>query len=165
MRVRQQHRQIQRLILEFRQQRTAQRPQPRAGVEEDDFSAGAHFDARRIAAIAHGCRSRRRNRAAHAPEFHISGSFDAKNLTRVWQKTNCKNNRITAGHCPGAPNSDSARFAGNRLSVPIRRSALQFPRCRNGAVSDAPATICAAKSLAWRCGCFNMIIFGPLVGW
>jgi hypothetical protein len=39
----------------------------------------------------HGRWSRRRNRAAHAPEFDISGGFDAKNLTRVWQKTNCKN--------------------------------------------------------------------------
>ena len=90
MRVREQHRQLQRPILEFRHQRPAQRPQPRAGVEEDDFSTGTDFDARRIPAIAHGRRSRRRNRAAHAPEFNISGGFDAKNLTRVWQKTNCK---------------------------------------------------------------------------
>jgi hypothetical protein len=37
---------------------------------------------------------------------------------------------------PGAPNSDSARFAGNRLFVPIRRSALRFPRCCMGAVSN-----------------------------
>jgi hypothetical protein len=87
----QQHGQIQRPVLEFRQQRTAQRPQSRAGVEEDDFSAHADFDAGRVAAIAHGGRPRRRNRAAHAPEFHISGGFDAKNLTRVWQKTNRKN--------------------------------------------------------------------------
>ena len=90
MRVGQQHGQIQRPVLEFRQQRTAQRPQSRAGVEEDDFSAHADFDAGRVAAIAHGGRPRRRNRAAHAPEFYASGDFDGLTLTRVVKKTNRK---------------------------------------------------------------------------
>jgi hypothetical protein len=36
---------------------------------------------------------------------------------------------------PGAPNSDSAGFAGNRLFMQIRRSALRFPRCCMEAVS------------------------------
>jgi hypothetical protein len=44
----------------------------------------------------------------------------------------CRSNRAPA---PGAPNSDSARFAGNRLFVPIRRSALRFPRYCMEAVS------------------------------
>src|ERR1039458_797806 len=39
---------------------------------------------------------------------------------------------------PGAPNSDSARFAGNCLFVPIRRSALRSPRCCMGAVRMRP---------------------------
>jgi len=42
----------------------------------------------------------------------------------------------------GAPNSDSARFAGNRLFVPIRRSALRLPRCCMGQCAAAPRDSC-----------------------
>ncbi len=90
MRMGQEHRQIQRLPLELRQQRAAQRPQSGPGVEKDDFSADADFDAGRVAAIAHSRRPRRRNRAAHAPEFYASGGFDGLILARSVKKTNRK---------------------------------------------------------------------------
>jgi hypothetical protein len=43
--------------------------------------------------------------------------------------------RVHLDAVPGTPNSGSAKFAGNCLFVPIRRSALRFPRCCVGAVS------------------------------
>ena len=76
VRVRQQQRQAQRLILEFRQQRAAQRAQPRTRIKDDDVVARTHFDAGRVAAVAHRGRSRRGDRAAHAPKFYAGGGFD-----------------------------------------------------------------------------------------
>src|SRR2546422_6007524 len=60
--------QVERLAPELRAKRFAERADAGAGVENDEFAVPAKLDARGIAAIANGVRSRGRNRAAHAPE-------------------------------------------------------------------------------------------------
>jgi hypothetical protein len=83
-------RKIQRLAFELLEQRLPQRAQAGSRVEDDDVVTAADFDARGVAAIAHGCRARRGNGAAHAPEFYASASFDGITLARLERNTNRK---------------------------------------------------------------------------
>ena len=86
----QQQRKVERLVFEFRQQRAPKGSQSRPGVENDDVIAGPDFHAGRVASKMHRLRSRRRDRAAHAPEFYISGVVDGTILIQPLGKTNCK---------------------------------------------------------------------------
>ena len=110
MRVRDEQRDVQRLVFEFRQQREAERAQTRARVENDDFTAAADFDAGSVAAVAHGGRPRRRNRTAHAPELYASASFDEATLARLWRKTNGKT-------LPGCRGTEQSEFDFHPLEI------------------------------------------------
>ena len=60
--------QVEMQALAVAHQRIAERPQPRAAVEDQQTVAAAHLDTGGVAAIAHGLRPRARYAAAHAPK-------------------------------------------------------------------------------------------------
>jgi len=93
MRVGEEQGQVERLVLEFGQQGLTERPQTRAGVEDDDFVTAADFHAGSIAAKANCLRSRCRNRAAHAPEFHACGGINETILAQAPPKRKRKTAR------------------------------------------------------------------------
>jgi len=78
MRMRNEQGKIERLALEFIKERLAKLAQAGAGIEDDDVITAANFYAGGIAAVAHSARSRRGNRAAHAPKLDLSSDFDGE---------------------------------------------------------------------------------------
>ena len=78
MRVRNKQGEIERPALEFIEERSAKLAQAGAGIKDDDVRAAANLDAGGVAAVTHGARSRRGNRAAHAPKLDVRSEFDEK---------------------------------------------------------------------------------------
>ena len=68
--VRDEHRDVERLVAELAHQRLPEGANAGAGVENNDLIADADFDARGVAAEHRGLDAGRRNRTAHAPETH-----------------------------------------------------------------------------------------------
>ena len=71
---------IERLGLEFFQERDAELAQAGAGIEDDDVLAGADFDAGSIAAVVNGAASRSRDGAANTPKLYGRRAFDGATL-------------------------------------------------------------------------------------
>ena len=76
VRVRNQQREMKWTLLELGGQRVPQAAQAGARIQDDNFAAAANFYARGIATVAHGTRSRSRNRAARTPEFQRGCDFN-----------------------------------------------------------------------------------------
>jgi hypothetical protein len=102
MRVRQQQGEIQRLVLEFLQQRDAQLAQAGARIQNDNILAATDFDAGSVAAIADGACSRSGYRAADTPKLDARCRFDIRTLTQVMGKKKFKNCTPAAGE-PTSP--------------------------------------------------------------
>src|SRR5438105_14829596 len=69
VRVGDQQRQFDRLVLELLCQRQTEPPNAAPGVEDDDLAVGADLDAGSVPAVLNGARAGRGDRAAHPPEF------------------------------------------------------------------------------------------------
>ena len=76
VRVRQQQREVEGAVLEFLQQRPAQLPQARAGVQNDDLPAVTHLHTRGVSAVTNRARPGGGDGTAHTPEFYAHAEFD-----------------------------------------------------------------------------------------
>jgi len=61
-----------RIGTELALQRLTEKPNSRAGIEDDDLAVRAHFDATGVAAVADRARTWCRNRTTNAPENYPS---------------------------------------------------------------------------------------------
>ncbi len=75
---------IERLGLEFFEERDAEFAEAGAGIEDDDVFAGADFDAGSIAAVVNGAASRSGDGAANTPKLYGRRAFDGATLAQVW---------------------------------------------------------------------------------
>ncbi len=80
------------------------------------MTVAADFHAGGIAAKANRLRSRCRNRAAHAPEFHTSGGINESILAQMLEKTNY--NTFGWRRVPGRCGLPAAFDTGKTLRVP-----------------------------------------------
>ena len=69
MRMGQEQRQLERLLMELGLESAAQRAQARARIQNEDVPIGADLDTGGVAAVANRCRAGSGNGAAHTPEF------------------------------------------------------------------------------------------------
>lgn len=82
---------IERLGLEFFEERDAEFAEAGAGIEDDDVFAGADFDAGSIAAVVNGAASRSGDGAANTPKLYGRRAFDGATLAQVWGEMKLKN--------------------------------------------------------------------------
>ena len=82
---------IERLGLEFFQERDTELTQAGAGIEDDDVLAGADFDTGSIAAVVNGAASRSGDGAANTPKLYGRRAFDGATLAQVRGKMKLKN--------------------------------------------------------------------------
>jgi hypothetical protein len=91
MRVRNEQREIERLVFEFGEQRLSQQAQSGAGIEDDNVITNPDFHASGIATVTHGTAARCGNGAANAPELYGGATIDATTLTYPPAKIKFKN--------------------------------------------------------------------------
>lgn len=86
MGVGEENRELDRLLPELLLQVHPKRPDPGAGIEDDQFAVGAHLHATGVSAITHGAGAGNRDGTADTPEFDAGGGRMKRDLAFIGER-------------------------------------------------------------------------------